>query len=443
MTDHTRAVRLAATALDFDLTPEERAELELHRAECVRCRQTDDDFRADAAALRRLPHRDAPSQLRHTVAEAAWREAQPHRSRTGLVLLVAAILMLAMAIGGGLAASQWLRRDDGATGPTPTVGSLRSDLPLAAGPVSLLIDTDVAPDDLVAIAFLVAAPDVSIRAISVSGTGEVRCDAGVRIVLGLLDRLDAPQIPVACGREKPLALGHAFPSVFRENAERAAGLGLPMSRRQVAAIGAVGLINSTVRDAEGKLRILTLGPLTNLAEAFDQDATLAAAIEAVYVMGGAVDVPGNVAGSPDAPADNAAAEWNIYADPTAAQIVLAAGAQLFLVSLDGTSQVPVTPAFVDRVRDATGTGLEVLAELFAKNSYMTSGDYYLWDPLAAIAAAGYPIGEFEPVHLTVDESDGPTSGATRRTDGAPNASYLSAVDAHLVEELMISILNAE
>lgn len=444
MTDHTRAVRLAATALDFDLTPEERVELELHRGECVRCRQIEDDFRTDAAALRTLPRRDAPSQLRQSVADAAWREAVPHRSHTGLVLLVAAILMLAMAIGGGLAAGQWLQRDDDATRPTPTLGPLPADLPLAEGPVSLLVDTDVAPDDLVAIAFLVAAPDVSIRAISVSGTGEVRCDAGVRIVLGLLDRLEAPQIPVACGREEPLALGHAFPGVFRENAERAAGLDLPISRRQSAAGGAVELIMSSVRDADAPLRILTLGPLTNLAEAFGQDATLAASVEAIYVMGGAVDVPGNVAGSPDAPSDNTAAEWNIYADPTAAQVVLGADAPVFLVSLDGTSKVPVTPAFVDRVRsDETGNGLEILAELFAKNSYMTGGDYYLWDPLAAIAAAGYPIGEFTSVHLTVDESEGPTSGATQRTDGAPNASYLSAVDAHLVEDLMISILNAE
>jgi hypothetical protein len=127
MADHTRAARLAATALDFDLTSEERVELELHRAECVRCRQIEDDFRTDAAALHGLPRRDAPSQLRRAVGEAAWREAQPHRSRTGLILLVAAILMLAMAIGGGLAASQWLRRDEGAPGPTSTLSSVVSD----------------------------------------------------------------------------------------------------------------------------------------------------------------------------------------------------------------------------------------------------------------------------------------------------------------------------
>lgn len=160
MSDHSRAARLAAAALDFDVTPGERAELDLHRAECARCRQIDNDFRADAAILHQLPRLDAPSQLRRAVAAAAWQVEVPYRSRTGLILLVAAILMLAMAVGGGIAASQWLQRDDDATQLIPTFGPLPSDLPLPEGPVSLLVDTDVAPDDLVAIACLVAAPDV-------------------------------------------------------------------------------------------------------------------------------------------------------------------------------------------------------------------------------------------------------------------------------------------
>lgn len=128
MTDHTRAVRLTATALDFTLTPEERLELEMHRAECVICRQVDLDLRSDAEALRRLPRRDASTQLWQTIADAAWRGEQP-RSRTGLILLVAAILMLAMAIGGGIAASQWLERDDGVTQRTD--GAPNADYPSA------------------------------------------------------------------------------------------------------------------------------------------------------------------------------------------------------------------------------------------------------------------------------------------------------------------------
>lgn len=120
MTDHRRATQLFAAELDFDLTSEERLELGRHLEECASCRQIEVDLRTDAAGLRGLPRTDAPGRLRQTVADAAWQEAVPHRSRAGLILLVAAVLMmLALAIGGGLAASQWLQRDEDSTRPTP------------------------------------------------------------------------------------------------------------------------------------------------------------------------------------------------------------------------------------------------------------------------------------------------------------------------------------
>jgi inosine-uridine nucleoside N-ribohydrolase len=312
------------------------------------------------------------------------------------------------------------------------------------GPVTVLVDTDVAPDDLVAIAFLVAAPQVEIAAITVSGTGEAHCGPGVDVVLGLLERLEAPEIPVACGREQPLALDHAFPDLFRDNADNAAGLTLPATTREPANGDAVDLITEVLSASDSPIRVLTLGPLTNLADTLLTDPGLVADIESVYVMGGAVEVPGNVAGSPDAPTDNTTAEWNIYVDPAAAAAVLDAGLPVFLISLDGTNQIPVTSAFAQQVQEqATAPGLQVVAELFERNSYMTSGGYYLWDVSAAIASAGYPIGDYTPVRIDVDETDGPTSGATQPVDGTPNARYLSSVDATVVEALMLGVLNAE
>ena len=68
-----------------------------------------------------------------------------------------------------------------------------------AAPVTLLVDTDVAPDDLVALSFVLGASNVDLAAITVSGTGEAHCDGGIATVLGLLEQLDAPPIPVACG----------------------------------------------------------------------------------------------------------------------------------------------------------------------------------------------------------------------------------------------------
>lgn len=307
-------------------------------------------------------------------------------------------------------------------------------------PVRLVIDTDVAPDDLVAIAFLVATPSVEIAAISVTGAGEVRCEAGLRIVFGLLDRLGAPDIPVACGPETPTTGDRAFPPGFRENAERAAGLDLPDSAREPAGDAVRLLADSFDGAAPG--RLLTLGPLTNVAIALEADPSLASRIESVWVMGGAVDVAGNVAGSPGVESENTAAEWNVYVDPGALATVLASGVPVRLVSLDGTNQVPVRPGFADEVmalRD-TSPAIGVLAELFEENPYMTGGDYSLWDPLAAIFAVGFEPGSFSGARIEVDVSDGPTSGATVRVEGEPNARYLTRVDAEEAEAILLGTL---
>jgi inosine-uridine nucleoside N-ribohydrolase len=325
---------------------------------------------------------------------------------------------------------------------SPSVTAAASPAPLpTAAPVSVLVDTDGAPDDLVAIAFLVAAPNVELAAITVSGTGEVHCPHGAELVLGLLERLHAPQIPVACGQDRPISLDHAFPDAFRSNADAAAGLDLPPTARTPATTDAVDLITTTATAGGGDLRILTLGPLTNLAGALGK-ADLSDAIDAVFIMGGAVDVPGNIAGSPGGPQDNTTAEWNVYVDPAALASVLGLDLGVRLVSLDGTDQVPLTRDFAARVVDAADAPpLEVLAELLRENDYMASGTYYLWDAIAAVAAAGYPVADFTDAHLTVDVTDGVTSGTTRRAEGPSNAGYMTTADAETIERLLISVMN--
>jgi pyrimidine-specific ribonucleoside hydrolase len=309
----------------------------------------------------------------------------------------------------------------------------------------MLVDTDVAPDDLLALMFLTAAPDVTIAAITVSGTGEAHCPDGVHVVLALLERLEAPGIPVACGREEPLTGDHAFPSSWREWVDGGSGLDLPTSGREPADMNARDLIAATVADHDG-LTILTLGPLTNLADALIGTPELAEQIGSVYVMGGAIDAPGNVAGSdPEAP-DNEAAEWNAFVDPQALATVLDR-LPIRLVSLDGTNQVPVTERLgrhvAAAIESSDAIAIDLAGELAAANPFMSSGDYYLWDPLAAMVAAGYPVGTFSSVLLSVDVDEGPTSGATVREVGKPNAEYLDQVDTPVVESIFVGVLSAE
>ena len=337
-----------------------------------------------------------------------------------------------------------------ATSPSPagdsTAEPSAATSPTTPGPTGpadrawpLLIDTDVAPDDIVAISFLLSSPKVEVKAITVSGTGEAHCAAGVDVVLRLLERLDAPMIEVACGRETPIVGEHAFPEDWRAGADDGSGLRLPSTSRQPFAGTAVELIAKTADGVNG-LRVLTLGPMTNLADALNSHPDLAQRLESVYAMGGALFVPGNVGFG--GPADNEVAEWNIYVDPAAAQQVIDSGLAVRLISLDGTNQVPVTQEYATRVQqDATGPGALVLAELFAAHPFMTDGTYFLWDPLAAAIAAGYALGSFSPARVDVEEAEGPEVGFTRPVDGTPNIEYLSSADPSAAQDTLLETMN--
>jgi inosine-uridine nucleoside N-ribohydrolase len=292
----------------------------------------------------------------------------------------------------------------------------------------------------VALSFLLRAPNVTIAAITVSGTGEAHCEGGVAVVLGLLERLEAPAIPVACGRATPLAGGHAFPDAWRAGADHGSGLPITPTTRVAAPGNAVALIASAAA-ANERPPILTLGPLTNLADALEADPGLTGRLGPVFIMGGALHVPGNLLG-PGAPTGNDVAEWNVFVDPHAAQIVVASELTPSFVSLDGTNQVPVTVDFARRARNtASAPGAHVLADLFDVNPFMADGSYYLWDPLAAELAAGYAVGTFKEASITVEEIEGPESGFTRPTSGSTNIRYLSTVDPTSAEDTLLAILN--
>ncbi len=324
--------------------------------------------------------------------------------------------------------------------PTELLAPSSPVTPVMPEPRTLLVDTDVAPDDLVALSFLLSAPNVTIVAITVAGTGEANCAGGVAVVLSLLDRLQAPEIPVACGRATPLAGHHAFPDAWRAAADRGSGLTLEPSTRTAADGNAVELIRAVAANNHG-LSVLTLGPLTNLGEALDSDPELADQLGPVYVMGGALHVPGNLLG-PGAPTGNDVAEWNVHVDPHAAQIVVQAGLDPSFVSLDGTSQVPLTPEFARRVHEvAVQPAGVVLAELLDANPFMADGSYFLWDPLAAELAAGYSVGTFSGAAITIEEAEGAESGFTRPTSGQPNIRFLSSANQSAAEDTLLAVLN--
>lgn len=313
-----------------------------------------------------------------------------------------------------------------ATGaPTPPPTSILPEM------VPLVIDTDLATDDLMALGFLLSSPTADIRAVTVSGTGEVRCPAGLAVVGGFLAALDRDDIPVACGRSQPLAGSGAFPDAWRDAADAAWGLSLPQVEVSTG-LAATDLLSDAA--GSGNVTVLTLGPLTKLAEAFTAAPDLASSLERVVIMGGAVDAGGNVFGEGQ---DPPVAEWNVYVDPQAAGIVLAAGAPVLLVGLDATNQVPLTPEFVDRfAAEASGREAALVSELLAGNALVESGDAFFWDPLAAAVSLDPDLMETEPVSLTV-VTGGSDTGRTVRDPAGDPVDLAVGVDRETFESVFL------
>jgi inosine-uridine nucleoside N-ribohydrolase len=313
--------------------------------------------------------------------------------------------------------------------------------PLTENALPVVIDTDMAADDWLAILYLLMRSDVDILAITVTGAGEAHCVPGTRHALDLAALAGRPEIPVACGRETPLAGQHTFPTEWRARVDNLLGLSLPENPGSVAAASAVDMLSQTTATAPRPVHLLVLGPLTNVGEALSSDPSLVENIAMITIMGGAVRVPGNV--GPASQIENDVAEWNIFVDPRSAALVFKSGAPLTLVPLDSTNQVPLSIEFYDRLESDRTTSVAefVFQVLTAQEENVRSGWYYFWDPLAAAVIRDEELFSFQDLSLEVIEAEGPTSGWTRESETGSRVRVALTADRKQFESLFLDVLN--
>ena len=191
----------------------------------------------------------------------------------------------------------------------------------------VIVDSDAGIDDALALLYLIRSPAAEIVAIG-SVQGNVPTEVAARNLLRTLE-IDGIEIPVALGAARPLAQ----PLTTIEGIHGQDGLGntgQPAPARSVLeGESAAEQMVRLARSRPGELDLLTLGPLTNLALAIGLEPGLPSLLGRVVTMGGAFAVAGNV---------TTHAEWNVWADPEAAQLVLEAGFDQTWVGLDVTTQ---------------------------------------------------------------------------------------------------------
>jgi pyrimidine-specific ribonucleoside hydrolase len=184
-----------------------------------------------------------------------------------------------------------------------------------------------------------------------------------------------------------------------------------------------------------------LGPLTNLAELLLGAPQLADKIASITMMGGALNVPGNLAEM--LKTENTFAEWNLYIDPYAADVVLRSGVPITVVPLDATNQVPLTDAYFERLNtQARSPAAQFVArEVRRLRPLLGKQKFYFWDPLAAVLALHPQIGEYESRRLRVIQDEGRESGRLIDHSEGAEVRVCTRVDAAAFERIFLDTLN--
>jgi inosine-uridine nucleoside N-ribohydrolase len=295
------------------------------------------------------------------------------------------------------------------------------------GPV--IIDTDAGSDDFMAISLLLAHPSVRIDAITVVN-GLAHVDMGARNMGRLLDLAGRKNVPVFAGRSTPLRGRNEFPAEWRKISDDLPGVSLPPPTRSPDHKSAADYLVERLRNAREPAEILALGPLTNLAEAYERDHSIARNIREIVLMGGAVRVPGNLQDGGTFHTSNSTAEWNIFVDPMAARIIFRSGIPIRLIALDATNKVKIGPEFLREfsAKSLTPLGRTVSQVLSADRESINEGIFYAWDPLAAAALLKPALVKTVPMHIVIKE-DAPEEGRTAESAGEPNAKVAIDADA--------------
>jgi len=286
--------------------------------------------------------------------------------------------------------------------------------------VLALIDTDPGIDDALALLYAWGSPDLRLAGLT-TVAGNVEVGQATRNLFRLLALRRPVRAPVvAQGAAAPLAR----PLVTAKGYHGEDGLGgledWPPVQTRLSPLDGPDFIVDAARGAREPLTLIALGPLTNVALALARDRAALGRLARVVVMGGAVDVPGNVTPT---------AEFNFHVDPEAAARVLGAGLNVDLVPLDATRQALLPRAdleraltrcpgpFATRCAAFTALGFRVDAE-------RGSTGMVLHDPLAVAVALDPDLVTWDKARIVVEPD-----GASRRAPGAPNCRVAGVVDA--------------
>jgi inosine-uridine nucleoside N-ribohydrolase len=282
----------------------------------------------------------------------------------------------------------------------------------------VVIDTDSGVDDALALLLALLSPELQVEAIS-TVSGNVPLDQATinaALILSLLDF--KPPLILARGAAEPLEKElitaqsiHGWDGMGAlnrfQNSDGSPRYLYPQLPQDLP--DATEVLLDLLKRYPDELSLITLGPLTNLAEALRADKGRVKRLREVVIMGGAITVCGNI---------RPAAEFNIFVDPHAAQRVFESGLPIKLVPLDVTERVRLGPMEIENLAqnmdeqlgrflsDATSKAMEYMKQMRRVEII------FLHDPLAVGVAIDASMVETTLLHVDVETHEGITQGMT-------------------------------
>jgi purine nucleosidase len=301
----------------------------------------------------------------------------------------------------------------------------------------IIIDTDPGQDDAAAIMLAFASPEeIDILGLcAVAGNVPLKLTSrNIRIICELCGRTD---IPVFEGAERPLVRA----PITAEHVHGSTGLDGPvldeptMAAQKQHAVDFI--IETLLREPAGTVTLCTLGALTNVALALQKAPEIASRVKEIVMMGGGFFEGGNI---------TPAAEFNIYVDPQAADIVFRSGMPIVVMPLDVTHKLLTTKARVSRIREIGTRPAIAMAEMlefferFDIEKYGSDGGP-LHDPSVIAYLVKPELFQGRDCNVEIEISSELTMGMTvvdwwRVTERPANARVMRTVDADGFFELL-------
>lgn len=300
----------------------------------------------------------------------------------------------------------------------------------------VIIDCDPGTDDAVMLVLAFGSPELDILGITTVGgnvPGEMT-SRNARILREICGREDVPVIAGCPGPMKRKALVGA-PEFHGESGLGDQSVFEPKAKLQAG--HAVDFIIDQLKVAKGDITLVVTGPMTNVATALVKSPGITKGIASIVIMGGARSEGGNI---------TASAEYNIYADPEAADIVMRCGAPIVMFGLDATHGVRATKKRIAQVR-AAGNRPAVMAADILQWAADTERKIVGWaspplhDPCPMAYVIDPALAELKPANIQVETRSELTRGHTAvefrvSKDKPANAQWAVKLDADRVFNLI-------